>query len=105
MNRTINTLKNDLAQVQNFGVVVIENQIDLRDSHTIETCNEDVAKHLYEKGYRRIGDIDNMIDWCRKKMREEKTEPYGLRGKRLEGYEQAMKAVMSYLHGLKGAEK
>ena len=79
--------------------------MDSRNSHTLETCNEDVAKHLYEKGYRRIGDLDNMIDWCRKKMLAERSEPYGLRGKRLEGYDQAMKAVMSYIHGLKGVDK
>lgn len=47
-------------------------------------------------------ELNKMIEWCRKKIEEEKRKPYGLSGKRLEGYDTAMKAVMSYLHSLKG---
>ena len=43
-------------------------------------------------------ELDEIIDWCRKKLINEKKNPYGLTGKRMEGYEQAMKIVMSYLH-------
>ena len=51
-------------------------------------------------------ELDILIDWCRKKLANEKKNPYGLGGKRMEGYEQAMKSVMSYLHSMKGgAEK
>lgn len=46
-------------------------------------------------------ELDAMIDWCRQKMIKEKSKPYGLTGKRREGYEEAMLAVMSYLHSLK----
>lgn len=46
-------------------------------------------------------ELNQMIEWCRKKIEEEKSKPYGLSGKRLEGYETAMKGVMSYLHSLK----
>lgn len=49
-------------------------------------------------------ELNKMIEWCRKKMREERDKPYGFSGKRLEGYDTAMKAVMSYLHSLKGAD-
>lgn len=50
----------------------------------------------------KVKEIDEMIDWCRKKLSDEKKNPFGLTGKRLEGYEQAMKSVMSYLHSKKG---
>jgi hypothetical protein len=46
-------------------------------------------------------EINTMIEWCRTKLANEKKDPYGLSGKRLEGYEKAMKAVMSYLHNEK----
>lgn len=42
-------------------------------------------------------ELNEIIYWC-KKLDNEKKNPYGLTGKRMEGYEQAMKAVMSYLH-------
>ena len=47
-------------------------------------------------------ELNEMIDWCRNKLANEKKNPYGLTGKRMEGYEQAMKSVMSYLHSKKG---
>lgn len=53
-------------------------------------------------------ELNEIIYWCRKKLDNEKRNPYGLNGltgKRMEGYEQAMKAVMSYLHSRKGDEK
>lgn len=49
-------------------------------------------------------ECDTVIEWCRKKIREKN---YGenyterLSGNRLEGYEMAMKAVMSYFHYIK----
>ena len=46
-------------------------------------------------------ELDNIIDWCRQKLAQEKKNPFGLTGKRLEGYEQAMLSVMSYLHSKK----
>ena len=46
-------------------------------------------------------ELDYIIDWCRKKLAIEKKNPYGLSGKRMEGYETAMKVVMSYLHSMK----
>ena len=46
-------------------------------------------------------ELDNLIDWCRQKMEKEKNNPYGLTGKRREGYKEAMLAVMSHLHDLK----
>ena len=49
-------------------------------------------------------ELDEIIDWCRKKLANEKRNPCGLTGKRIEGYEQAMKVVMSYLHSRKGGE-
>ena len=48
-------------------------------------------------------ELDEIIDWCRKKLANEKSNPWGLTGKRMEGYEQAMKVVMSYLHSRKGS--
>lgn len=49
-------------------------------------------------------ELDEMIDWCRKKMKKE-NRPINLTGKRLEGYKEAMLQVMSYLHSKKGGEK
>lgn len=46
-------------------------------------------------------ELDEIINWCRQKMVKEKNRPYGLTGKRREGYEEAMLAVMSHLHSLK----
>ena len=46
-------------------------------------------------------ELDSLIDWCRQKMEKEKSNPYGLTGKRREGYKEAMLAVMSHLHDLK----
>lgn len=56
---------------------------------------------------RKMSDkeLNEMIDWCRKKLANEKKNPYGLTGKRMEGYEQAMKNVMSYLHSKKGGDE
>lgn len=48
-------------------------------------------------------ELNEIIYWCKKKLDNEKRNPYGLTGKRMEGYEQAMKAVMSYLHSRKGS--
>lgn len=49
-------------------------------------------------------ELNEMIDWCRKKLENEKKNPFGLSGKRMEGYEQAFKSIMSYLHSKKGGE-
>lgn len=46
-------------------------------------------------------ELDEMIDWCRKKMSTSKSNPFGLTGNRLEGYEMAFKVFMSYLHSKK----
>ena len=45
-------------------------------------------------------ELDEIIDWCRNKLVAEKKKPIGFRltTKELSGYEQAIKAVMSYLH-------
>lgn len=48
-------------------------------------------------------ELNEMIEWCRKKLHNERSNPYGLHGKELGGYDKAMKAVMSYLHSLKDA--
>lgn len=48
-------------------------------------------------------ELNEMIEWCRNKSDNEKKKPFGLKGKRLEGYEQAMASVMSYLHSKKGS--
>lgn len=47
-----------------------------------------------------IEELDMIIDWCRKKIADEKWTRR-LNSKTLDGYEIAMKAVMSYLHSLK----
>ena len=52
-------------------------------------------------------ELNEMIDWCRNKIKEGKEKPMGLRrlsAKAFAGYEQAMLAVMSYLHGKKRGE-
>ena len=46
-------------------------------------------------------ELDDMIDWCRKKMAN---LPYNFTGKRKEGYKEAMLQVMSYLHNKKEKE-
>jgi hypothetical protein len=47
---------------------------------------------------------ERTIEWCRKKLKFGKYQTIGLSGKRLEGYEAAMKAVMSYMHSLKSKD-
>lgn len=42
-------------------------------------------------------ELNEIIDWCRKNLTMKRKNSYGLTGKRMEGYEQAMKAVMSYI--------
>ena len=46
-------------------------------------------------------ELNEMIDWCRKKI---SNLPHNYSGKRKEGYEDAMLQVMSYLHSKKGSE-
>ena len=47
-------------------------------------------------------EIDEIIAWCKDKLKKEKSNPYNLSAKRMEGYEKAMHSVMSYLHSKKG---
>lgn len=49
-------------------------------------------------------ELDEIIDWCRKKMKKENTH-FNLTGKRLEGYKEAMLVVMSYLHSKKSGDE
>lgn len=46
-------------------------------------------------------ELNEIIDWCKKKISDEKANPFNLSDKKLEGYEKAMKSVMSYLHSKK----
>lgn len=46
-------------------------------------------------------ELNEMIEWCRKKIHQERIRPWGMRSKELDGYATAMKTVMSYLHSLK----
>lgn len=48
-------------------------------------------------------ELDIIINWCREKIADEKWK-HRLNDKALDGYDIAMKAVMSYLHGLKKEE-
>ena len=52
-------------------------------------------------------ELNEMIDWCRKKLADEKKKPLGFRltSKNMEGYEKAIRAVMSYLHSKKGGNE
>lgn len=47
-------------------------------------------------------ELNEMIDWCRKKI---SNLSYNYTGKRKEGYKDAMLQVMSYLHSKKGGEQ
>ena len=46
-------------------------------------------------------ELNEMIEWCRKKIQQERSLPRTMNAKELDGYTTAMKAVMSYLHSLK----
>ena len=46
-------------------------------------------------------ELNKMIEWCRKKIQQERSLPRTMNAKELDGYTTAMKAVMSYLHSLK----
>lgn len=46
-------------------------------------------------------ELNEMIEWCRKKIDWERTKPYRMNAKELNGYVMAMQAVMSHLHKLK----
>lgn len=43
-------------------------------------------------------ELNEMIEWCRKKIQQERSLPRTMNAKELDGYTTAMKAVMSYLH-------
>ena len=47
-------------------------------------------------------ELNEMIDWCRKKI---ENRSFNLTGKRREGYKDAMLQVMSYLHGKKDSHQ
>lgn len=47
-------------------------------------------------------EINQLIAWCKEKYEKEKKKPYGLSGKQLAGYRDAMFAVISHLLSLKG---
>ena len=50
-----------------------------------------------------VVEIDEMLDWCRTKLsKAQKDWEICSSDKRLEGYEKAMKSVMSYLRNKKG---
>lgn len=49
-------------------------------------------------------ELNEMIDWCRKKLAYERGNPFGFKGKGFDGYKYAMLAVMSYLHSKKRGE-
>ena len=46
-------------------------------------------------------ELNELIEWCRKKIAWERSNPFGMKAKELNGYVTAMLAVMSYLHRLK----
>ena len=46
-------------------------------------------------------ELNELIAWCRKKINLERTKPYRMNAKALDGYVVAMQAVMSHLHKLK----
>ena len=46
-------------------------------------------------------ELNEMIDWCRKKI---SNLHHNYSGKRKEGYKDAMLQVMSYLHSKKGSD-
>ena len=48
-------------------------------------------------------ELNQLIDWRRRKMREKNRDRF-FSGKRKEGYREAMLCVMSYLHSLKEEE-
>ena len=50
-------------------------------------------------------EIDEIIAWIRQKIKKEKSNPFNLSSKRMEGYEKAMHSVMSYLHSKKEENK
>ena len=50
----------------------------------------------------RDRELNEIIDWCRKKM---SSLPFNYTGKRKEGYKEAMLQVMSYLQSKKGGEQ
>ena len=61
--------------------------------------------HPTEKGGKWLmtdKELNEMIEWCKKKML---SLPFNYTGKRKEGYKEAMLQVMSYLHSRKGGEQ
>lgn len=49
--KQIKEITKDLSQIQNFGAVVIESQMDSRNSYQREIKNKDIAERLYNMGY------------------------------------------------------
>jgi hypothetical protein len=64
----------------------------------VTELNESLNETLDHTIFNHNKTLDELIDWCKWKLKREQDDPYGLSDKRLEGYEQAMKSTMSYLH-------
>ena len=88
----------------------IENNVQI----DIRYCSDEEVNKTKEAFEIAMAAIDNqiadkelneMIVWCKNKLSKEKQSSFGLTGKRLEGFEQAMLSVMSYLHSKKKGEK
>lgn len=79
-------------------------QVTMPDEKMEEIKNECLER--VELGVKAAKDklAEETIEWCRKKLKFGKYQTIGLSGKRLEGYEAAMKAVMSYMHSLKSKD-
>ena len=51
--KEIKEMAKNLSEVQNFGLVVTESQMDSRMSYSREIKNNEVAEALYNAGYRK----------------------------------------------------
>ena len=66
-------------------------------SYVLIACWKDIGENdMTER------ELNEMIDWCRKKM---SNLPFNYTGKRKEGYKDAMLQIMSYLHSRKGSDE
>jgi len=60
-NKQLEEMAKELSQVQNIGIVIIESQMDSRNSYQKQITNNTVAKHLYDKDYRKQSEVASAV--------------------------------------------
>ena len=94
-----NEMQKEITELNKKKCIHSENEFCKVDVVTEQ--NEALNETLDHTIFKHNKTLDELIDWCKWKLKREMADPFGLYGRKLDGYEIAMKAVMSYLHSKK----